>query len=318
MRIAIAGLVSVLAGAVLGLILIWYWLGGPERADAAGWTVIMAIFTVPMLVMALGVGLAVLEAASRWLVVPRLAVFLAGALLIPLGVFLLTGGPDLVAVMAGNRSVSTTPLLIAAWVTAPALLSNVLFWLLTTTWRPADLVRSKPLLPPIASPPPPPGAPGPFAPVVLTQPPTSQRLLEIMSSPDQRIGQHLFKYCIQLWIQAAAVWFVLALMGGQLIGLPYDVRLVISLTGWFVLFWAAFCACANRLHDLGWSAAFALAPIAAALAILYLQGPPASGWASVNALVHWVIAMNWCFGAFAGFLLLRKGDPLPNRFGSAP
>jgi uncharacterized membrane protein YhaH (DUF805 family) len=202
----------------------------------------------------------------------------------------------------------------AAGAIAPSLATCALYAALT-----AIKIRPRPPEA-LAAPPPPkpptPRAPSPFAPVVLAEPPTTARLIQIFTWPEERIGQRLFMYAIQLWTMAASVWFALPFVLGGWLGLDQDTKLMIAALGWCALFWSAFCTIANRLHDLGLGAVWALAPAAAALVWLVQEGPPAQGWYSMTTLVHWIIASVLCYGALAAFLLTRKGDPLPNRYGA--
>lgn len=308
MQRAMAKLAAAVVGAALGAVLVWLVLGANLSEQTLGWTMILSLFVAPVIGVAIAHGISVLEWAAGKFAFSRTAVLLWGGVLVPLGLTLVLGLPQLLRALAGDGSDFASILAIGGGAIVPCFVACLTYVTLTT---PRDA-------PPAAGAPPPkpkPAEPSPFAQVVLEQPPTTQRVLELLSEPNHRIGQRHFMYCVQLWIRAAGIWFLVPFLASAWFNLERDVMLTLALAGWLALFWGAFCACVNRLHDLGQGAVFAALAPAAAVAWTYMQGPPETGWFSTTTLVHWIVATNFCFGALTMVLLTRKGDPSPNQYG---
>lgn len=308
MRRAMAKFVAALVGAALGAVVVWLVLGADLNEQTLGWTMIVSMFVAPVIGVAVAHGITVLEWGAAKLNLSRTAVLLWGGVLVPLGLVLLLGLPQMLRALAGNGADFAAILAISGGAIVPCFVACLTYVTLTTP-------REAPPAPGAPTQAPKPEEPSPFAQVVLEQPPTTQRVLELLTEPNHRIGQRHFMYCVQLWIRAAGIWFLVPFLAGAWFDLERDVMLTLALAGWLVLFWGAFCACANRLHDLGRGAVFAALAPAGAVAWSYMQGAPETGWFSTTTLVHWIIATNFGFGALTMLLLTRKGDPLPNQYG---
>lgn len=312
---AVAGVIAVIVGVTA-----WLASGlaqaGPDTL-AAGWIFIYAIFVLPGYAAALAAGLAILEyvaVQSKW---PRLAVFLGGGLLMPAVVGLVVFG----ALVGSHADATGFSVALMRSAMGPSFLACAVYaglTIFTARKRQADGSMAAAPSPPPKAPavqPPQPKRTNPFAPVVLKEPPASARLFQVMTWPEERIGQHLFMYCIQLWFLGASVWFAAPFVLGALLGFEQEHRLMVAALGWMALFWCAFCLVANRLHDLGVGAVWAGAPLMLALAWVVLEGPPAQGWYSMTSLWQWVLASVICYGLAAALLLTRKGEPWSNQYG---
>lgn len=316
----LAGGIAVLAGVVVALIELWLWLGGPDQQNAAGWTLIFSLFWLPYVLTYLPLGLLVLEYLAKFAPGARTGVLMGGPILIPLAIALLSSMSNLPAVFAHPEGapMGATTLVIAAGFIVPSLVMCVLYAFITA-FDPSNLRKTgESAIPAQAVAPPRPA----LVNINLNFPTTpaaeeldSHRIMELLTSPDHRIGQQHFLVVIGVLGLASQIWFPLPFLLGGILHLEQDVRIALALFGWLVLFWGAFCAIANRLHDLGLSAVWATTPMLAALAWLLIEGEPRLGWTPQTALFHWVIATAICFAIAAAILLLRKGEPWSNQYG---
>ncbi|WP_293675777.1 DUF805 domain-containing protein [uncultured Phenylobacterium sp.] len=128
-----------------------------------------------------------------------------------------------------------------------------------------------------------------------------------------------------------AVTMILVLAGGWALHLlaqavAYAIPLVFpfigatSIVAEFLLLWLTFTLSARRLHDLGRSGWWQLAPLAATTALLALAEP---SWIQALGLNEYVadVAILAAFAVYFGFLFslaLVRSDPNSNRFGPAP
>jgi uncharacterized membrane protein YhaH (DUF805 family) len=315
MHRAIAGGIAVLIGTITGLV-----SALAAAADGAphsqGWVLILSIFLLPVFVACLAAGLAALEFIAVTLKAPRIPVLLSGGIALPIGFAVMSS-------IHGQLASGGPGIFDAAW----AMSSNAVgpCFLMCAVYAGLTISHGRkpvaPNAPQSAAPPPPPQQPKPapqpsvLAPVVLQDPPRGERLLQIVMWPEERIGQRHFMYVIQLWSMAASLWFVAPFAIGAFIGFDQETRLMIAAFGWMALFWCAFCAVANRLHDLGIRGIWAAAPILAALAWVISEGPPDQGWFSMTSLMHWIVASVLCYGLAAAVLITRKGEPWSNQYG---
>lgn len=308
----VTGICSTLLGLVSGFLGLWLVLGGPERADAAGWTLILSIFVLgPMLfvVPAAVAGLDLLVAKCKPRMLPLALVAVAPALVFFVGWPWAFEGLD-----AG----AGPWLMFAVGTLIPASIAGAVHLLLSAPalWRPrlvAPKHTSAPSKPANVE-----IAPTLFTTIVLKQPPDTRQLIDILTSPRLRIGQHRFLYAAQVLALAGAVWFPLPFLLGAWMDLPKDLELVVSWTGWFALLWSAFCLTANRVHDLGLSGLWGVAPLALAAMWLLAEGPPDTGWVSMTTLTHAITAGAFCYAAALAVLLPLKGQAWSNEYGAAP
>lgn len=318
----VAGGIAVLAGDIVALLEIWLWFGSPQITPLGA--LILLVLWLPAITTVLILGLVGLEAVvKRAPPSGRSGVFMGGgAIAIPLAaalMSLLTNIPTSVLDATGAPA-GPAALMVAAGFVVPSLVMCALY-VLITAFEPD---KSRPDVTP--APAPAPQAPPPRAPVLnlnlslpsstASEPFDSGRIMDVLTSPHHRIGQQHFLAVMGVLAIASQVWFPLPFILGGILRFEQDVRIALALFGWLVLFWGAFCAIANRLHDLGLSAVWATTPMLAALAWLLIEGEPRLGWTPQTALFHWVIATAICFAIAAAILLLRKGEPWSNQYGS--
>lgn len=331
MHRVVSGGLAVLAGLITTVVTVWLVLGGPGTQDSLGWAMILSMFLMPVFVGVFPLALLALEALSTMFPRGRSWILLAGALALPFAVAVYLGVLQ-VPVLTGRPDDADVPnaliMSIIVGSAIPAFAMCGLYALLTSfgAAHRREPEQSRQSATPVAKPPPPPASPR--RPLVqlnlsLSFPTTSaserldtHRLVELLTSPDHRIGQQHFLVVMGVLGLASQVWFPLPFVLGGLLRLDQDVRIALALFGWLVLFWGAFCAIGNRLHDLGMSAVWAITPMLAALAWLLIEGEPRLGWTAQTALFHWVIATLICSALAAAALLLFKGEPWSNRFGS--
>ena len=322
----VAGGIAVLAGLVAVFVTVWMVLGGPGTQDSLAWTIIFSMFLLPLFVTVFPLALLALEALATMFPRGRSWILLAGAIVLPFAVALYLGVFQLPTLLGRSDNAGGASALIMGIVVAsaiPAFVMCGLYALLTSfgvTRAPSTTKE------PAVAQPPPPAPPRPpllqvnlnlsIPPSTASEPLDSGRIMDVLTSPHHRIGQQHFLAVMGVLALASQVWFPLPFILGGFLHLEQDVRIALALFGWFILFWGAFCAIANRLHDLGLSAVWATTPMLAALAWLLIEGEPRLGWTPQTALFHWVIATAICFAIAAAILLLRKGEPWSNRYGS--
>ncbi len=137
----LAGFIAILIGVVATLFGIWIVLGGSEAGEqSVGWTAIMALFMIPIFVMAMSMGILFLEGLANWTKRPRVQVLIWGSILIPLGLAVLIGGPYMIGALAGfdgARHAIAPALIIAAGAIAPCFITCCVYALLSRRTRDA-------------------------------------------------------------------------------------------------------------------------------------------------------------------------------------
>lgn len=288
-----------------------------EPWTPVSWALSVAMFDLPIAGLILIVSLALLEALQPRIKAPRLTFFVVGAcaLSVVLGgmfAFAASGFFGFDPSLFGRTFGYATPqTLVAGLFLAPALVASLVYVWLTRDQKPgsADPAPQEPYAVEVQ---------GRASPSLQVAPDT-RRMMAILTSPTERIGQRAFLYAIRLWSMAASIWLLAPILLAGFLGMDAngDDKYVVAFFGWIVLFWSAFCITANRLHDLSLSAAWAAGPVFAAFAWVLVETPAAESLLSAKAATHAVIALVFCYAITAALLIIRKGDPFANRYGDA-
>ena len=285
-----------------------------EQFTALSWTKGIVMFDMPIVGIVLIASLALLELVQPRLKAPRILFFVMGTLAIAMifGAMFAFAAAQFFSFdpsMFGNAFGFETPqAMIGGLFFVPALIASTAYVWLTKDQAPgsADPVPQEPYAVAV---------PGPVTPS-LEVAPDSERMISIMTSPHERIGQRAFLYAIRLWSTAVAVWMIAPVLLAGFLGLGESGKYLLSGLGWLLLFWSAFCITANRMHDLGLSAVWAGAPVFVAVASVILETPASEPLVSPEKVMQLVLALLIFYSLTAALLLIRKGDPNPNRFGA--
>lgn len=287
-----------------------------ERFTPLSWVQGVVTINMPLVGILLIASLALLELVQPRIKAPRIAFFVLGALAIAavVGAMFAFGAAQFFAfdpALFERVFGYDTPMdMITRMFVLPALVASAGYVWLTKDMVPgsADPVPQEPYAVPV---------PSPVTPV-LQEAPDTDRMIAIMTSPHDRIGQRAFLYALRLWWIAVTIWVIAPILIAGFLGMDDETgKYVVAAFGWVALFWSAFCITANRVHDLNLSAVWAAAPALVALLWVIVETPADAPLVSTSTATHLVIALLLCYLLTAALLIIRKGDPSPNQYGAA-
>lgn len=136
----LAGFVAIVVGLAATLFGLWRLFGGAEAGEASlGWAAGMSMLFAPIFAMAMVLGILFLEGVARWTKRPRALVLIFGSLLIPIGLGLVMGLPNLLFAPFYENARNMLPgvLVIAGGAAVPCFITCTVYALLSAGTRDA-------------------------------------------------------------------------------------------------------------------------------------------------------------------------------------